>query len=64
MAIAALVTAFLCSPLGIILGFVAKSQIRRTGQSGNGLATAAIVVGVVSILLGVLVTLGSLPVSA
>lgn len=53
LAIGALISAFLCSPLGIILGFVAKGQIKKTGQSGDGLATAAIVVGIVSILLGI-----------
>ena len=53
LAIASLVTAFLCSPLGVILGFVAKGQIKKTGQGGNGLATAGIVIGVVSILLGI-----------
>ena len=53
MAIGALISAFLCSPLGIVLGFVAKSQIKKTGQSGDGLATAAIIVGVLSMVLGV-----------
>lgn len=53
LAIGALISAFLCSPLGILLGFVAKSQIRKTGQSGDGLATAAIIVGIVSLLLGI-----------
>jgi hypothetical protein len=46
--------------LGIILGFVAKSQIKRTGEGGSGLATAGIVIGFVtlalSILLGIWVT--------
>jgi hypothetical protein len=54
MAIAALVTSLLCAPLGIILGLVARSQIKRTGQPGNGLATAGIVIGVLSMLLGLL----------
>ena len=63
MAIAALVTSLLCSPLGIILGFVAKGQIKKTGQSGNGLATAGIVIGVVSMLLGLLVFAGGLATS-
>lgn len=58
MAIAALVTSLLCSPLGILLGFIAKGQIKKTGQSGNGLATAGIVIGVVSMLLGVLLFAG------
>lgn len=56
LAIGALISAFVCSPVGIILGFVARSQIRKTGQSGDGIATAAIVVGVVSILLGIVLT--------
>ena len=60
MAIASLVTSFLCSPLGIVLGFVAKGQIKKTGQSGNGLATAGIIIGVVSILFGILLVAGGL----
>ena len=54
MAIGALVASLLCAPLGIILGFIAKGQIKKTGQSGNGLATAGIVIGVVSIVLSLL----------
>ncbi|MBV9098907.1 MAG: DUF4190 domain-containing protein [Frankiaceae bacterium] len=54
MAIAALVCAFVCSPLGIIFGFVARSQIRKTGQQGDGLALAGIIVGAVSMVLGVI----------
>lgn len=54
LAIAALVCAFLCSPLGIILGFVARRQISRTGQGGAGLALAAILIACVSIALGVI----------
>jgi hypothetical protein len=52
LAIAALVVAFLIGPLGVILGLVAKSQIKKTGQGGDGLATAAIVVGALNMLLG------------
>lgn len=58
MAIASLVTAFLCSPVGIVLGLVAKNQIKQTGQSGSGLATAGIVLGVVFIVLNVLLLAG------
>ncbi|WP_447005726.1 DUF4190 domain-containing protein [Saccharothrix isguenensis] len=47
MAIAALVTAVLCAPVGIALGFVARNQIRRTGEEGWGMATAGLVIGVV-----------------
>ncbi|ROQ30279.1 uncharacterized protein DUF4190 [Frondihabitans sp. PhB188] len=49
LSIAAFVLAFVLSWVGIVLGFVAKAQIRRTQERGTGLATAAIVVGFVEI---------------
>lgn len=51
MAIVALVSAFILSPLGVIFGFISLSQIKRTGESGRGLAIAGIVIGVVSMVL-------------
>jgi peptidyl-prolyl cis-trans isomerase B (cyclophilin B) len=45
MAIAALVFGFLLPPIGIVMGHIALSQIRRTGESGRGIAIAALVVG-------------------
>ncbi len=45
MAIASLVFAFLLPPIGIVMAHVAKAQIRRTGEGGRGLATAALVIG-------------------
>jgi len=44
-AIAALILSFALPFVGAILGFVARSQIRRTGEGGDGLAVAAIVIG-------------------
>lgn len=44
-AIAALVLSLLIAPIGLILSYVARSQIRRTGQGGAGIATAAMIVG-------------------
>lgn len=44
LAIASLITAFLCWPLGLIFGFIARSQIQRTGQKGAGLALAGIII--------------------
>ena len=41
------------SILGIILGFVALNQIRKTGQQGEGLAKAGIIVGVITLLIGI-----------
>jgi hypothetical protein len=53
LAVIALVLSFLgaLSPVGLVLGIVARGQIRRTGEEGDGLALAAIIVG------GVLTTL-------
>jgi hypothetical protein len=45
MAILALVFAFVFAPAAIVLGHVAKKQIRRTGEQGEGLATAGLWLG-------------------
>ncbi|RRS00462.1 DUF4190 domain-containing protein [Glycomyces terrestris] len=55
LAIAAFVLAIVgwCSPIGIlglILGYVAKGQIARRNNSGEGLARAAIILGWISII--------------
>jgi hypothetical protein len=44
MAILSLVFAFVFAPAGIVLGHLAKKQIRQTGEQGEGLATAGLVV--------------------
>lgn len=66
-AIAALILVFVFFPLGIILGHIARGQIKRTRQSGWGLATAALVIGylplvimvVLFVFAAVLVALGA-----
>jgi hypothetical protein len=45
MAIAALVFAFVVPPAGIFLGIAARKQIRRTGEQGDGLALAGLILG-------------------
>jgi hypothetical protein len=45
MAILSLVFAFVFSPLAIVFGHMAKKQIRETGEDGDGLATAGLVLG-------------------
>lgn len=45
LAVLAIVLAFVCAPAGLVLGIVARRQIRRTGEEGAGLALAGIVVG-------------------
>ncbi|HEX2145930.1 MAG TPA: DUF4190 domain-containing protein [Glycomyces sp.] len=55
LAIASFVVALvgLCGPLGIlglIFGYVAKSQIKSRNNSGGGLATAGIILGWISVV--------------
>jgi hypothetical protein len=45
LAIAALVCALTIAPVGLALGIAARRQIRRTGEQGDGLALAGIIVG-------------------
>ncbi|GAA2505146.1 DUF4190 domain-containing protein [Winogradskya humida] len=45
MAILSLVFAFVFAPAAIVMGHVAKKQIRQTHESGDGLATAGLWLG-------------------
>ncbi|BCJ66213.1 DUF4190 domain-containing protein [Polymorphospora rubra] len=45
MAILSLVLLLFFAPASIVLGHIAKKQIRQTGEQGDGLATAGLVVG-------------------
>jgi hypothetical protein len=45
MAILSLVFAFVFAPAAIVMGHVAKKQIRQSGESGEGLATAGLWLG-------------------
>jgi peptidyl-prolyl cis-trans isomerase B (cyclophilin B) len=53
LAVVAFVLAFVVSPAAIALGIVARGQIRRTGESGHGLATAGVVLGSVFTVVGI-----------
>jgi hypothetical protein len=44
-AILALVFAFVFAPVGVVLGVMARKQIRLTREEGDGLALAGIIVG-------------------
>jgi len=55
MAILALVFAFIFAPAAIVLGHVAKKQIRQTGEQGEGLATAGLWLGYIFTSLYVLI---------
>jgi hypothetical protein len=42
----------------IVLGYMARGQIRRTGEDGNGLATAGLVLGWIGVGVALLIILG------
>ena len=44
---------FIGALAGVILGFVALSQIKRTGQRGRGMAIAGIIIGSLLLVLGI-----------
>jgi peptidyl-prolyl cis-trans isomerase B (cyclophilin B) len=64
MAIAALITSFFVSILGIILGFVALNQIKTSGEQGRGLALAGIIIGFVAVGITVLIIIISVATAA
>jgi hypothetical protein len=63
LAIVALVSIFVCSPASLVLGIIARNQIKQTGEAGDGMALAGIIVGAISVafmvLLLVLVVIGA-----
>lgn len=69
--VVSLVSAFVCCGalgfVGAIMGHVARGQIRATGEQGDGIALAGIIIGWLTTLLllaGVLVWVGLLGVTA
>ncbi|GAA2173540.1 hypothetical protein GCM10009784_08250 [Arthrobacter parietis] len=54
LAIASLITSFFISIVGIILGHIALSQIKQTGETGRGLAIAGLVIGYASLAIGLI----------
>ena len=41
------------SIVGVILGFIARGQIKRTGQGGDGMALAGIVIGIATLVISI-----------
>jgi uncharacterized membrane protein len=56
-AVLSLIFAILGSVLGIVFGHVALAQIRRTGDSGRGLAVAGLVIGYLLLAVGVILVI-------
>jgi Domain of unknown function (DUF4190) len=45
LAIVAIITGFLAPLIGVICGHISLSQIKRTGESGRGLALTGVIAG-------------------
>ncbi|MFC8847262.1 MULTISPECIES: DUF4190 domain-containing protein [unclassified Micromonospora] len=58
LAVLSLVFAFVFAPAGIVLGHVAKRQIRRTGEDGDQLATWGLILGYVFTVIGLIACCG------
>jgi uncharacterized membrane protein len=55
LAIIGFISSFFIAVVGIVLGFIALSQIKRTGEKGRGLALAAVIIGFVAIIVYIIV---------
>jgi len=53
MAIVALICGIVLAPVGIVLGIIALSQIKKTKQGGRGLALAGVIIGALGTLIWV-----------
>ena len=63
LAIVGFVLAFVVNIAGVVVSFIALSQIKKTGERGRGLAIAGIIIGLLSIVLGILYFVLVLPVA-
>ena len=54
LAIVGFVLAFVVNIAGVVVSFIALSQIKKTGERGRGLAIAGIIIGLLSIVFGIL----------
>lgn len=55
LAIVGLVCAFVCWPAGIVCSAIARHQIRQTGEDGDGMALAGLIVSIVVGVINVIV---------
>jgi hypothetical protein len=55
LAVVAIALAFVAPIGGVVVGFIPRHEVRRTGERGDGLAFAAILISATLTLFGVLV---------
>jgi hypothetical protein len=51
LAIVSFIAAFVLPVAAVVTGYIAQSQIRRTGEEGRGLARAGVIIGMVGTVL-------------
>ncbi|MCB0911086.1 MAG: DUF4190 domain-containing protein [Propionibacteriaceae bacterium] len=56
-AILAIVTVWFTGILGLVFGYIALSQIKRTGERGAGMAKAAVVIGWIAVAIALAMVL-------
>lgn len=57
LAVVAIVLAFVAPIGGLVVGFIARRDVRLTGERGDGIAFAAILIGATLTLFGIIVPL-------
>ncbi|MBT1544714.1 DUF4190 domain-containing protein [Curtobacterium aurantiacum] len=57
LAVVAIVLAFLAPIGGVVVGFIARRDVRLTGDRGDGIAFAAILIGATLTVFGIIVPL-------
>lgn len=57
LAVVSIVLAFVAPIGGLVVGFIARHDVRLTGERGDGIAFAAILIGATLTLFGVIVPL-------
>jgi hypothetical protein len=57
LAIISLISAFVFSAAAIVTGHIALSQIKRTGETGRGLAFAGLIIGYIGVVVTVIASI-------
>ena len=50
--------------IAIILGAIALNQIKKTGENGRGLALAGVIIGAISLVIGIIIVIASVAIIA
>lgn len=54
LAIVGFILAFVINIAGVVVSIIALNQIKQTGEKGRGLAIAGIIIGALSLIIGII----------